>query len=85
MKVGTIHTPATLSGEYPFCGQPVDLYTSLMRPDPAGMAHACHTVTELGLPKNHPTFTRPDGKGGTYEAALFPIPTRKPNQTENEK
>ena len=74
MQVGTTHTPATQKGGYPFYGQPVPLYTDNMRPDPAGMCHACYTVAELGLPEGHPTLTRPDYKGGTYEAALFPIP-----------
>lgn len=74
MKVGTIHTPATLNGGYPYFGQPVTLYTDKVHPDPKGMCHACHTLAELGLQEGHPTFTRPDFKGGTYEAALFPIP-----------
>ena len=69
-SIKTIHTPATLKGGYPFFGQPVNLYTCASHP---GQCHACYTVEELGLPADHPTFTRPDYKGGTYEAALFPI------------
>lgn len=71
-KVGTIHTPNTKKGGYPYYGNPVNLY--LGEGDPAGMCHACEEPAELGLPESHPTIRRPDLGGGFYMAALFPIP-----------
>jgi len=77
MKVGTIHTPATKNTGYPFYGQPVDIHADTTGINPPGMAHANYSPAELGLTSDHPVAIRPDLSGGTYTAALFPMPETK--------
>lgn len=77
-KVGTIHTPNTKKGGYPYYGNPVNLY--LGEGDPAGMCHACEEPAELGLPESHPTIRRPDlggGLSGGFLATLIQLVLHK--------